>query len=123
MLVRVAVASFCHTDGMVTAGIFKTALPCTASHEGAGTVAALGSSVTEFHIGDRVLCGLTYGRCGTCADCTGPEEGTQYCKKIGGTLGLSLDGNFAEYVVIDAREASLLPENLSFQSAAPFWRR
>ncbi|KZP19195.1 GroES-like protein [Athelia psychrophila] len=107
MLIRVAVASLCHTDGMVTAGIFKTSLPCTASHEGAGTVAALGSNVNEFHIGDRVLCGLAYGRCGMCADCTGPEESTQYCTKSG------------EYVVVDAREANLLPGNLSFQSAAP----
>ncbi|KZP06172.1 GroES-like protein, partial [Athelia psychrophila] len=119
MLIRVAVASLCHTDGMVTAGIFKTSLPCTASHEGAGTVAALGSNVNEFHIGDRVLCGWAYGRCGMCADCTGPEESTQYCTKSGGTLGISLDGNFAEYVVVDAREANLLPGNLSFQSAAP----
>lgn len=119
MLVRVAVGSLCHTDGMVAAGIFQTSLPCTASHEGAGTVVLLGSKVTDFKVGDRVLCGLTYGRCGECADCTGPEVSTQYCARNKGGLGIKRDGNFAEYVVVDAREANVLPDKLSFQSAAP----
>ncbi|KAK1623751.1 chaperonin 10-like protein, partial [Colletotrichum phormii] len=38
LLVKIAVASYCHTDSMVSSGIFNTSLPCTASHEGSGTV-------------------------------------------------------------------------------------
>ncbi|RFU32462.1 hypothetical protein B7463_g3861, partial [Scytalidium lignicola] len=97
MLVRVAAASLCHTDFLLLSGIFKANLPCTASHEGAGTVAAIGSSIKDFKVGDRILCGLIYGRC-----------------------GLGRDGNFAEYVVVDGREATHLPDKLSFRNAAPF---
>ncbi|CZT42734.1 related to alcohol dehydrogenase [Rhynchosporium secalis] len=119
MLVKVAVGSLCHTDGMVSKGIMGTKLPCVASYEGAGTVVQVGSSVNDFKAGDRVLCSLTYHRCGECADCKGPEQDRQYCANVGGYLGVTIDGSFAEYEVVDGRECCLLPDNLSFQSAAP----
>lgn len=119
MLVRVAVASLCHTDGMVIDGLMGTKLPCIASHEGAGTVVKVGSAITEFEVGDRVLCSLTYHRCGVCGDCIGPEQDQQYCANVGGYLGVTMNGSIAEYEVVDGRECCLLPDNLSFQSAAP----
>jgi len=118
MLVKVATASLCHTDGMVLQGLMSTKLPCIASHEGAGTVVKVGSSITDFLPGDRVLCSLTYHRCGECADCHGPEQDQQYCN-MSQALGVKLDGAFAEYEVVDGRECCLLPDNLSFVSAAP----
>jgi propanol-preferring alcohol dehydrogenase len=118
MLVKIAVGSLCHTDGMVVEGDFKTALPCTASHEGSGTVVKVGSAIDEFKVGDRVLCNITYHRCGTCADCNGPESDTQYCQNAQ-YLGVTRDGSFAEYEVVDGRECCMLPHNLTFQSAAP----
>jgi propanol-preferring alcohol dehydrogenase len=117
MLVKVAAASLCHTDGMVTDGIMGTKLPCIASHEGAGTVVKVGSAIKEFSIGDRILCSLTYHRCHECVDCQGPEP--QYCQRLEGNLGVTLDGSFAEYELVDGRECCLLPDNLSFVSAAP----
>ncbi|KAF7892553.1 uncharacterized protein EAF02_000091 [Botrytis sinoallii] len=119
ILVRVAAASLCHTDGMVLEGIMGTSLPCIASHEGAGTIVATGSSVSGFKPGDRILCSLNYHRCGVCTDCTGSEHEQQYCASSGGHLGIHRDGSFAEYEVVDGRECSLLPDNLSFESAAP----
>jgi len=119
MLVKVAASSLCHTDGMVLEGIMGTKLPCVASHEGAGTVVKVGSAVQSFKVGDRVLCSLTYHRCGVCGDCIGPEKDRQYCQNNGGALGVTRDGSFAEYEIVDGRECSLLPDNLSFQSAAP----
>ncbi|CAG8971790.1 hypothetical protein HYALB_00001899 [Hymenoscyphus albidus] len=102
---------------MVLAGSFpSTPLPLTASHEGSGTIVQLGSSIRDFKIGDRILCSLTYHRCGTCVDCRGAEP--QYCPSTE-YLGVSRDGSFAEYEVVDGREACLLPPNLSFRSAAP----
>ncbi|KAI9729073.1 MAG: hypothetical protein M1828_000158 [Chrysothrix sp. TS-e1954] len=124
LLVKVAVASLCHTDGMVSAGIMGTPLPCTASHEGTGTVVALGSSAASAHPdgfseGDRVMCGLYRDQCGICADCLGDEAYKQYCANSKGAIGVNTDGNFAEYVVIDARNAAKLPEKVSFETAAP----
>lgn len=119
MLIKIAVGSLCHTDGMVTEGIMKTPLPCIASHEGAGTVVKIGSAIKEFHVGDRILCSLLYHRCGICSDCIGPENDRQYCPNIGGQCGVTRDGSFAEYQLVDGRECCILPDNISFQSAAP----
>lgn len=119
MLVKVAVGSLCHTDGMVNEGIMGTKLPCIASHEGSGTVVKIGSAISEFKPGDRVLCSLTYHRCRACPDCLGPENDQQYCANVGGYLGVTIDGSFAEYEVVDGRECCRLPDNVSFKSAAP----
>ncbi|KAI8247516.1 Alcohol dehydrogenase 4 [Colletotrichum sp. SAR 10_77] len=61
ILVKVAVASYCHTDSLFHAGALPLPLPITASHEGAGTVVALGAAVANFTIGDRVMCGVPLG--------------------------------------------------------------
>ena len=119
LLLKVAVASYCHTDGMVQAGIMGTKLPCIPSHEGAGTVVAVGSEILDFKAGDRVMAGLPRNRCGHCPNCLGPEEYRQYCSRIDGYCGVTLDGAFAEYMVVDGRESCLLPENVSFETAAP----
>lgn len=119
ILVKVAVASNCHTDSMVQSGVFSTKLPCTGSHEGAGTIAAVGSSVSNFKEGDRVMCGIPLRPCGSCQDCLGPENMTQYCGNTGGMIGVTTDGCFAEYVVADARCSTKLPDEVSFLSAAP----
>lgn len=116
---KVGVISLCHTDGMVSEGIMGTKLPSTASHEGAGTVVKVGSAIKEFTVGDRVLVNLAYHRCRDCADCKGPEKDTQYCTNAQGVLGVTRDGSFAEYELVDGRECCKLPDNLSFQSAAP----
>ncbi|KAL1614116.1 hypothetical protein SLS54_009972 [Diplodia seriata] len=95
LLVKIAVASLCHTDSMVLRGTFTPPLPCTASHEGAGTVALCGSDVTSFQPGDRVMCGLYLHPCSTCADCLAGAP--QYCP----------------------RTAVRLPPAVSFATAAP----
>ncbi|KAF2266389.1 GroES-like protein [Lojkania enalia] len=99
LLIKVAVASLCHTNFMVQEGIMGTTVPCTASHEGAGAVVATGSVVNEsdFKIGDRVMAGILYHPCGICSNCQGPEKYSQYCAHISGYLGVTMDGFFAEY--------------------------
>ncbi|KAH6988325.1 chaperonin 10-like protein [Ilyonectria sp. MPI-CAGE-AT-0026] len=119
ILVKVAVSGFCHTDQMVRQGIFRTKLPCTASHEGAGTVVAVGSSVKNFDLGDRLMCPVVTGLCGECSECTGPENRRQYCGKQKGAPGITRDGMFAEYAVVDSRTAAKVPDSVSFQTAAP----
>jgi alcohol dehydrogenase, propanol-preferring len=106
---------------MVQAGVMGTPLPCTASHEGAGTVIAVGSSVSPstFQPGDRVMVGLMLEPCGACADCLGPENYRQYCQHTSGIVGVSTDGCFAEYVVCDARMSVKLPDAVPFEMAAP----
>lgn len=119
LLIKVAVASLCHTDFMVQEGLMGTSLPCTGSHEGTGTVVAIGKDVKDFGLGDRVMAGIKYHPCGTCTDCLGPENYTQYCRFSAGSCGVTMAGFFAEYARIDATQASKLPDKVSFQTAAP----
>lgn len=133
LLVKVAVASHCHTDSMVQAGLFSTKLPATASHEGAGTVVAAGSAVApaDFAFGDRVMCGIPLHACGACAECTaataGPSSSSsssrqqqQYCRGFEGNCGVyGADGFFAEYARVDARWTTRLPDAVPLLSAAP----
>jgi propanol-preferring alcohol dehydrogenase len=119
ILLKTVVASLCHTDSMVTAGKFPTKLPCTASHEGTGIVKAVGSKVTNFKVGDRVMSGLPKNPCESCINCQGPDDWHQYCEHIEGHLGVFLDGAFADYHVVDSRNSCIIPENVSFTSAAP----
>ncbi|KAJ2981280.1 hypothetical protein NUW58_g6725 [Xylaria curta] len=120
LLVKIAVASYCHTDSMVAAGKFKSKLPQTASHEGSGTVVAVGDSVSSFKVGDRVMCGIPLHPCGECEDCTGPNESyRQYCTNITGHIGVTTQGCAADYAVADSRTSTKLPEAVTFLSAAP----
>lgn len=104
---------------MVSSGLMGTSLPCTGSHEGSGTVVAIGSSVTSFSPGDRVMAGIMYHPCGTCSDCLGPENYRQYCQFGKGYCGVTTQGFFAEYARIDARWAVKIPDNVRFETAAP----
>lgn len=104
---------------MVSAGVMGTKLPCIGSHEGAGTVVRLGSSVINFEKGDRVMAGLPRNRCGHCPDCLGDENYRQYCPNLAGHVGVTLDGAFAEYMIVDSRESSRIPNEVSFEMAAP----
>ena len=117
LLVKVAVASYCHTDAAVAAGLYVTHLPCTASHEGSGTVVAVGEGVTDFKQGDRVMNGIYRNACGACFDCQ--EENPQYCQNSLGMCGFAVDGNFQEYVIVDSRMSVKIPEEITFEQAAP----
>ncbi|KAB2570561.1 alcohol dehydrogenase [Lasiodiplodia theobromae] len=121
LLIKIAVASLCHTDSMVAAGTYTPPLPCTASHEGAGTVALQSSfpsvAAAAFPPGTRIMCGLYLRHCGACADCAAGQP--QYCARSAGAIGVHTHGAFAQYARVDARNAVRLPDNVTFATAAP----
>jgi propanol-preferring alcohol dehydrogenase len=104
---------------MVLEGIMGTPLPCTGSHEGAGTIVSIGYDVQGFSIGERVMAGMIYHACGTCSDCRGPENYQQYCQHSSGYCGVTTHGFFAEYAKIDASQAAKIPDAVTFETAAP----
>jgi aryl-alcohol dehydrogenase len=67
VLVRFTAAGLCHTDLEVAAGRMPTPLPVVAGHEGTGVVEAVGSAVTGFAPGDRVVASFSF--CGVCPNC------------------------------------------------------
>lgn len=68
------------------------------------------------------MAGLPRNRCGHCPECVGDGNYRQYCRNVWGHVGVTLDGCFAEYVVVDGRESCCIPEKVSFETAAPLAR-
>ncbi|CAL9326023.1 2,3-butanediol dehydrogenase [Streptomyces sp. SudanB52_2052] len=90
--------------------------PLVLGHEFCGTVVALGPSVTDLTIGDRVAVEPNY-RCGTCPRCRAGEY--NICRHFG-FAGLMGNGGMAEYAAIPAYMAHRLPETVSLEQAALF---
>lgn len=114
-LIRVAACGLCHTDlHYLDHGVkpFK-APPLILGHEAAGTVAAIGSDVQDRVVGDRVLIPAVLS-CGRCRACRQGRE--NLCANLV-MLGNNMDGAFAEYVVVPARELIPLPPDLSMEHA------
>jgi (R,R)-butanediol dehydrogenase/meso-butanediol dehydrogenase/diacetyl reductase len=72
------------------------AAPVTLGHEYAGRVVATGSEVNRVAVGDRV-CGDSCLRCNSCRWCL---RGEYNICRVGGSVGLHLDGAFARYLVV-----------------------
>lgn len=120
ILLKVAVSGLCHSDIEYLKGTFKDImLPVTGSHEGTGVLIAKGSEVTHLNIGDRILAGQTFGRCGDCEICNGPENFRHYCPNRETMMSVHRNGAFQEYLVVDGREAAVIPDGMSFATAAP----
>jgi L-iditol 2-dehydrogenase len=83
-------------------------------HEFTGTVAAVGTDVTQWAPGDRIVGGPS-PKCGRCRRCL--EGKPSQCEQRG-SMAHQPDGAFAGYVLVDARALLALPESLSPRVAA-----
>jgi D-arabinose 1-dehydrogenase-like Zn-dependent alcohol dehydrogenase len=96
--------------------VFGQALPFTGSHEPAGEVVALGAEATrhgDFKIGSRVAAVNTARWCGECPECKYHDP--RYCAKQHMIGLVGTDGAFAEYCIVDASRAALIPESMSYE--------
>jgi len=120
LLLSIKASGLCHTDLQVISGEFKAPkLPIVPSHEPCGVVAEVGQGVTKFKVGDRVGAIGAYKSCHKCADCKNGQY--IYCSGRGGMCGITRDGAMAEYCIVDSESSVLLPDMLSFTSAAPLF--
>ena len=113
---RVKAAGFCHTDTAVPRMVFGQALPFTGSHEPAGEVVALGEEARQygdFEVGSRVAAVNTARWCNQCPECKYYD--VRYCAKQHMIGLVGTDGAFAEYCVVDASRAALIPESMSYE--------
>ena len=111
VVVKVGACGICGTDVHSTAEHMFAPPPGTPlGHEFSGEVVALGSSVSNLKIGDRVAA-MPMSSCGVCAACMG---GHPYgCAQVG-----TKTGGFGEYVLATAVIATKLPEALSLADGA-----
>ena len=92
------------------------ALPHAPGHELAGVIAAMGTEVEGWHVGDRVTVPFVCA-CGTCSPCVSGNH--QVCDRQS-QPGFTHWGSFAEYVAIEHAAVNLvhLPESIAFTTAA-----
>lgn len=93
--------------------------PIIMGHEAAGTIAAVGSAVTDWHIGDAVTFDSTL-YCGHCAFCRRGEVNLCDNRQVFGVscADYRRNGAFAEYIAIPQRVLYRLPAELPFEQAA-----
>lgn len=122
-LVKVNACGICGTDIKVITHGLPNQPPFgdfIIGHEYAGTVAALGDTVDEFQIGDRVAVEIHKG-CGRCKNCIMGHYTA--CLNYGNmgkghrANGFTANGGFAEYAVNHVNTLYKLPDNISFDES------
>lgn len=123
VLVKVAMCGTCGTDLKIFDGHFPQTPPFgefTPGHEWTGTVAALGETVDEFEVGDKVCIEAHHG-CGRCDNCLIGKYTA--CLNYGNTRkshrasGMTTDGGFAEFVLHNASSLYKMPDAVSYKDA------
>jgi NAD+-dependent secondary alcohol dehydrogenase Adh1 len=118
VVVKVGGAGVCATDLHAQDGLMEPAgltTPIVLGHESAGWVHAVGPDVTTTEPGDAVLVYPPYS-CGLCVNCRRGLD--MHCDRHQ-FYGLTRDGGFADYVLVDERSLVPLPEGVEPAEVAP----
>jgi NAD+-dependent secondary alcohol dehydrogenase Adh1 len=119
VLIKIEGAGVCATDLHAIDGEMEPAgvtLPLVLGHENAGRVAAVGDLVSTVAVGDPVLVFPPHS-CGLCVACRRGID--MHCDQHQFT-GLTVDGGFADYVVVAERSVVKLPPGTNPVDVAPF---
>ena len=123
LLIRIDTCGVCGTD-LKKIHTGSHAAPRVFGHEMAGTVAAVGSGVSGFAVGERVMA-FHHIPCGTCFYCR--KQTFAQCetyKKVGTTAGFAAaGGGFAEYIrvmdwIVATGGVVKIPDDIPFEQAA-----
>ena len=113
--IKVNVTGICGTDMHIYHGGYHYEPPVVLGHEFSGVIVDIGEGVTSFKPGDRVSAEAPTALCGTCEFCRSGNY--QLCSNRLG-VGWGTNGSFAEYIVVEAAFAHLIPDSISDESAA-----
>lgn len=104
-IVKITRTTICGTDIHIMKGDVSTVTDGrTLGHEGVGVVDDVGSSVSNFRTGDKVVISCITS-CGKCEYCR--RQMYSHCDHGGWILGNTIDGTQAEYVRIPHADTSL----------------
>jgi NAD+-dependent secondary alcohol dehydrogenase Adh1 len=118
VLVRIGGAGVCATDLHAIDGLMEPAgltLPRVLGHENAGWVEEIGTGVSTVAVGDPVLVYPPYS-CGLCVACRRGND--MHCARHQFT-GLTVDGGFADYVLVSERSLVPVPAEIEPAAVAP----
>jgi alcohol dehydrogenase len=117
VVVRVAASGICRSDWHAWQGHDPdVVLPHVPGHELAGTVAAVGTGVRNWRVGDRVTAPFV-NACGSCPQCAAGDQ--QVCTRQT-QPGFTHWGSMAELVALQAADVNLVavPDELDLATAA-----
>lgn len=118
LLLKLEASGICHTDLHVAEGAAfpdGAPQPLTLGHEGIGTVVDRGEGTTT-PLGTRLGAPWLHDSCDHCRSClTGWES---YCPTHR-AHGYTVNGSFAEYVIVQERYAAVIPAGLDSLPSAP----
>ncbi|HVR64331.1 MAG TPA: zinc-binding dehydrogenase [Polyangia bacterium] len=111
-LIKVTLTTICGTDVHILKGEYPVRQGLVVGHEPVGVIEALGSGVTGYAVGDRVVVGAITpcGQCRACLSGTSSQcgHGGDGYEAIGGwRFGNTIDGCQAEYVLVPNAQANL----------------
>jgi alcohol dehydrogenase len=115
--VRIKAVGLNHLDlwGFRGMAFAKRKLPLIVGAEASGEIAAVGSGVSAFKPGQKVV---MYGAmtCGHCVNCR--EGRDNLCENVGGVLGFHIDGFARDLINMPARLVVPVPDGVSLRDAA-----
>src|SRR5246127_4948023 len=135
VVVKVRAAGLCHTDLEVIDGSLRYPLPMILGHEAAGVVEEVGAAVSNIRVGDHVI--LSWNpHCGHCFQCDRGQPILCDTYLGEGPRGVHFDGRskaalddgaalkhliflgaFAEYCILPAQQAIVVPKEIPFDRA------
>jgi D-arabinose 1-dehydrogenase-like Zn-dependent alcohol dehydrogenase len=116
-LIRVHACGVCHSDMFAKEGGYPgVSHPLVPGHEIAGAIEKLGEGVHGWEVGQRVGVGWFGGNCGYCEWC---RRGSLIDCENMEIPGITIDGGYADYVVVRAGAMASMPEDLTAEEAGP----
>jgi 2-desacetyl-2-hydroxyethyl bacteriochlorophyllide A dehydrogenase len=113
LLIQVMASGICGTDLHIYRGEYMGKYPVIPGHEFSGVVAAAGSGITRFQVGDRVAIEPNIA-CDNCLNCLNNRQ--NFCLNWQ-AIGVTLPGGMEEYVLVPERAAFSIGE-LPFEIGA-----
>jgi 2-desacetyl-2-hydroxyethyl bacteriochlorophyllide A dehydrogenase len=101
LMIQVMASGICGTDLHIYRGEYMGRYPVIPGHEFSGVVAAVGSQITRFKVGDRVAVEPNIA-CDNCVNCLNNRQ--NFCLNWQ-AVGVTLPGGMEEYVLIPEKAA------------------
>lgn len=137
VLLKIHAAGLCHSDLSVINGSRPRPLPMALGHEATGEITQVGSDVTDFEVGDHVVCTFipSCGKCIPCREgrpalCENGAASNEAGEMLEGGYRLSnKDGTvhhhlgvsgFAEYAVVSENSLVKINPEIPYERAAVF---
>ena len=123
ILIKIEACGVCHSQLHGIEGDWKKlgippTLPTVPGHEVVGLVVEIGKNVSKFKVGDRAGITPLLEACKVCQYC---KEGKEYLCESSIITGESFRGGYTEYITVSEDFATLVPENMKPEYAAPLF--